>query len=107
MSIKAEQAEREKAIDAQRLEGALSLAGGMADAMKQADAEAAARLAGADAEKQKILAAAKAQAAREKDAMLREANEQIGTLVSNAVDKLVSDADDPYMDFLNAVKRGA
>lgn len=39
--------------------------------------------------------------------MLREANEQIGTLVSNAVDKLVSDADDPYMDFLNAVKRGA
>ena len=29
------QAEREKAIDAQRLEGALSLAGGMADAMKQ------------------------------------------------------------------------
>ena len=78
-----------------------------ADAMKQADAEAAARLAGADAEKQKILAAAKAQAAREKDAMLREANEQIGTLVSNAVDKLVSDADDPYADFLHAVKRGA
>src|SRR5699024_9330407 len=36
VSIKAEQAEREKAIDAQRLEGALSLAGGMADAMKQA-----------------------------------------------------------------------
>ena len=35
VSIKAEQAEREKAIDAQRLEGALSLAGGMADAMKQ------------------------------------------------------------------------
>ena len=69
-----------------------------ADAMKQADA---------DAEKQKILAAAKAQAAREKDAMLREANEQIGTLVSNAVDKLVSDADDPYADFLHAVKRGA
>ena len=34
-TIKAEQAEREKAIDAQRLEGALSLAGGMADAMKQ------------------------------------------------------------------------
>ena len=32
VSIKAEQAEREKAIDAQRLEGALSLAGGMADA---------------------------------------------------------------------------
>ena len=78
-----------------------------ADAMKQADAEAAARLAGADAEKQKILAAAKAQAAREKDAMLREANEQIGALVSNAVDKLVSDADDPYADFLHAVKRGA
>ena len=74
-----------------------------ADAMKQADAEAA----GADAEKQKILAAAKAQAAREKDAMLREANEQIGALVSNAVDKLVSDADDPYADFLHAVKRGA
>ena len=73
-----------------------------ADAMKQADAEAAARLAGADAEKQKILAAA-----REKDAMLREANEQIGALVSNAVDKLVSDADDPYADFLHAVKRGA
>ena len=73
-----------------------------ADAMKQADAEAAARLAGADAEKQKILAAAKAQAAREK-----EANEQIGALVSNAVDKLVSDADDPYADFLHAVKRGA
>ena len=78
-----------------------------ADVMKQADAEAAARLAGADAEKQKILAAAKAQAAREKDAMLREANEQIGALVSNAVDKLVSDADDPYADFLHAVKRGA
>lgn len=78
-----------------------------ADAMKQADAEAAARLAGADAEKQKILAAAKAQAAREKDAMLREANEQIGALVSNAVDKLLSDADDPYADFLHAVKRGA
>ena len=54
-----------------------------ADAMKQADAEAAARLAGA------------------------EANEQIGALVSNAVDKLVSDADDPYADFLHAVKRGA
>ena len=69
--------------------------------------EAAARLAGADAEKQKILAAAKAQAAREKDAMLREANEQLGALVSNAVDKLVSDADDPYADFLHAVKRGA
>ena len=46
-------------------------------------------------------------AAREKDAMLREANEQIGALVSNAVDKLVSDADDPYADFLHAVKRGA
>ena len=86
-----------------------------ADAMKQADAEAAARLAGADAEKQKILAAAKAQAAREKDAMLREANEQIGAMVSNAVDKLVSDAvdklvsdaEDPYAEFLHAVKRGA
>ena len=40
-------------------------------------------------------------------AKLREANEQIGALVSNAVDKLVSDADDPYADFLHAVKRGA
>ena len=36
-----------------------------------------------------------------------QANEQIGALVSNAVDKLVSDADDPYADFLHAVKRGA
>jgi len=78
-----------------------------AETMKEAEAEAAARLAGAEAEKQKLLAAARAQASREKDAMLREANEQIGALVSNAVDKLVSDADDPYADFLHAVKRGA
>ncbi len=78
-----------------------------AESLKQADAEAAARLASAEDEKKKLLAAARAQAVREKDAMLREANEQIGALVSNAVDKLVSDADDPYADFLHAVKRGA
>lgn len=78
-----------------------------AEALKQADAEVAARLAAAEEEKQKLLAAAKAQAAREKDAMLREANEKLGALVSNAVDKLVSDADDPYADFLHSVKRGA
>ena len=74
-----------------------------AEALKQADAEAAARLAAAEAEKQKLLAAARAQAAREKDAMLREANEKLGALVSNAVDKLVSDSDDPYADFLRTV----
>ena len=39
--------------------------------------------------------------------MLREANEKLGELVSNAVDKLVSDAEDPYTDFLHTVKRGA
>jgi len=78
-----------------------------AEAMKEAAAEAAARLAGAEAEKQKLLAAARAQASREKDAMLREANEKLGELVSNAVDKLVSDAEDPYADFLHTVKRGA
>ncbi len=78
-----------------------------AEALKQADAEAAARLAAAEEEKKKLLAAARAQAAREKDAMLREANEKLGALVSNAVDKLVSDTDDPYADFLHAVKRGA
>ena len=78
-----------------------------AESLKQADAEAAARLASAEDEKKKLLAAARAQAVREKDAILREANEQIGALVSNAVDKLVSDADDPYADFLHAVKRGA
>ena len=63
--------------------------------------------AAAEEEKQKLLAAAKAQAAREKDAMLREANEKLSALVSNAVDKLVSDTDDPHADFLHAVKRGA
>ncbi len=77
------------------------------EALKQADAEAAARLAAAEAEKQKLLDSARAQAAREKDAMLREANEKLGALVSNAVDKLVSDTDDPYADFLRTVKRGA
>ena len=77
-----------------------------AETMKEAEAEAAARLAGAEAEKQKLLAAARAQASREKDAMLREANEKLGELVSNAVDKLVSDAEDPYTDFLHTVKRG-
>lgn len=78
-----------------------------AESLKQADAEAAARLAAAEEEKKKLLAAARAQAAREKDAILREANEKLGALVSNAVDKLVSDTDDPYADFLHAVKRGA
>ena len=69
--------------------------------------EADETLSGMQAEAEQLRADAKAQAAREKDAMLREANEQIGALVSNAVDKLVSDADDPYADFLHAVKRGA
>lgn len=78
-----------------------------ADALKQAQAEAAARLADAEKQKQALLAGAKAQAEREKDALLREANEQIGALAAEAVDRLVSSADDPYTDFLHAVRRGA
>ena len=78
-----------------------------ADAMKKAEAEAAGRLADAEKEKQALLTRAKMQAEHEKEKLLREANEQIGALVEDAVDRLISSPDDPYADFLHAVKRGA
>lgn len=78
-----------------------------ADAMKQADAEAAARLAGADAESRKFLLPQRRRPRGKRTPCCVRPTSRSDALVSNAVDKLVSDADDPYADFLHAVKRGA
>ena len=112
--LEADAQEKLRAAEQKEQEASARLSGMQADAeqlraeaLKQAKTEAEQEdPAAAEAEKQKLLTAARAQATHEKDAMLREANEQLGALVSNAVDKLVSDTDDPYADFLRTVKRG-
>ena len=76
-------------------------------AMKKVEEEAASRLAEAEKQKQDLLTSAKKQAEHEKEALLREANKQISVLVGEAVDRLISTSDDPYAEFLHAVKRGA
>lgn len=102
---KLKEAEESRLLYDKRLEEAdKEIAIKKAEGVKQAQVLAEARIAAANEEGRKIVEKAKANAGYEKEKILAQANAEIETMVSEAVDKmLASKTGDPFDDFLNSV----